>query len=143
MDSLHEIIVSAPAARVYEVWTTDDGVRSWWTGRTRMAGSSGVHVFGFDGASVEFHFRIDEQKPGERLLWTGVEGPHMPGEWIGTKIDVQIAEVAPGKTRLRFAHRNWKNTEGAFCMCNTTWGELMYRLRDACEGRGRGPLFPG
>jgi len=141
MDSLHEITVSATPAQVYDAWTTDAGLRSWWTSRTRAAQGGGVHVFAFHGGSVEFHFRIDEQKPGTRVLWTGVEGPGMPAEWVGTRIDVEITPASDGKTRLRFAHRNWKNAEGAFCACNTTWGELMYRLRDACEGHGRGPLF--
>jgi hypothetical protein len=71
-----------------------------------------------------------------------VEGPKAPGEWPGTRITAELAP-AEGGTRLRFAHRGWVSAEGAFAMCNTTWGELMHRLRDTAEGKGRGPLFAG
>jgi hypothetical protein len=90
---------------------------------------------------VRFHFRVDEQVPGERVLWTGVPGEGMPAEWIGTQIVVSIAKVDGGRTRLRFRHAAWKSADGMYAVCNTTWGELMYRLRDWCEKKGRGPLF--
>jgi len=67
----------------------------------------------------------------------------MPAEWVDTKIDVHISRASDGRTRLQFAHRDWRSAEGFYCVCNTTWGELLYRLRDWCEGRPRGPLFSG
>jgi hypothetical protein len=79
--------------------------------------------------------------PASRVRWVGVSGPGMPDEWIGTVIDVHIAPLPDGRTRLQFAHRNWRAIDGAYCICNTTWGELMYRLKDYAEGRSRGPLF--
>src|ERR1041385_4412074 len=144
MDSLHEIPVMAPPARVFDAWTTRDGLAAWWTSDVTVpSGGAGEYAFGFDGGKVKFHFRLDEERPGERVLWTGVSGPGMPEEWIGTQIDARISKTADGHTRLQFAHRNWKTAEGFYCVCNTTWGELMYRLRDYCEGRPRGPLFTG
>jgi hypothetical protein len=29
----------------------------------------------------------------------------------------------------------------AIYSCNTTWGELMFRLKSVAEGKPRGPLF--
>jgi uncharacterized protein YndB with AHSA1/START domain len=141
-DSIHEIPISADPQKVYAAWTTREGLCAWWTARARIEGRiGGENVFVFDEGTVEFHFRIDEQIPGERVLWTGVAGQGMPGEWIGTRIEVHIAKLADGRTRLRFAHAGWESTQGMYAVCNTTWGELMYRLRDWCEGKGRGPLF--
>jgi uncharacterized protein YndB with AHSA1/START domain len=146
MDSLHEIAVAAPPSRVFDAWTTRDGLRAWWTGDVTVPGprpgdTGGSYVFGFDSGRVQFHFRVDENAPGERVVWTGVEGPGMPSEWVGTKIEVRLSKAGDGRTRMLFAHRGWRSAEGAYCSCNTTWGELMYRLRDDCEGRPRGPLF--
>jgi uncharacterized protein YndB with AHSA1/START domain len=143
MDSLHEIPISAPPARVYETWTTAAGLRAWWTADVTVpTGESGHYVFGFDGGRVKFHFRVDKEVASEIVHWTGVPGPGMPDEWIGTEIDVRLS-AGGGGTRMRVAHRNWRSIEGAYCVCNTTWGELMYRIRDYCEGRPRGPLFVG
>jgi uncharacterized protein YndB with AHSA1/START domain len=141
MDSLHEIAIAAPAAKVFQAWTTAEGLRAWWTSDvTTPRGSDGDYVFRFDGG-VAFHFHVEEEVPGERVLWRGVEGPGMPAEWVGTKIDVHLSHASDGRTRLQFAHRDWRSADGFYCVCNTTWGELVYRLRDWCEGRSRGPLF--
>jgi uncharacterized protein YndB with AHSA1/START domain len=141
-DSLHEIPIEADPNTVYQAWTTAKGLSSWWTKDSRGGGSGKPNVFVFDGGNVEFHFRVDGQVPGKAVRWTGIKAEKMPDEWVGTKIEVDIAPANRG-SRLRFGHKGWKTTEGMYCVCNTTWGELMYRLRDYCEGKGRGPLFPG
>jgi uncharacterized protein YndB with AHSA1/START domain len=143
-DSLHEINIAASVRKVYDAWTTEQGLCAWWTAKAKVSSTQGqINVFAFDGGAVEFHFRIDEQTPERRVLWTGVSADKMPDEWVGTKIDVRLNELEGGRTRMRFAHRDWQSTDGAFAFCNSTWGELMHRLRDYCEGRGRGPLFSG
>ena len=35
----------------------------------------------------------------------------------------------------------WRSTEGYFAVCNSTWGELMYRLKDYVEGKRPGPRW--
>ena len=64
-------------------------------------------------------------------------------EWNGTKI---VFGLAPndGRTVLRFSHAGWLSDSDYFVSCNTTWGELMFRLKAAAEGKAPGPLFsPG
>ncbi len=142
-DSLHDITIAASPARTFELLTTRDGLRAWWTGDSRAEPRVGhVNVFGFGGGEVEFHFRVDEHVPASRLAWTGIAAPKVPSEWVGTRITADL-EAVNGKTRLRFGHRGWASGEGAYALCNTTWGHLMYLLRDAAEGRGREPLFAG
>jgi len=140
-DSLHEISIAAPVERVFAAWTTADGLASWWTSDCRVAKEvGGENVFGFQGHTVLFHFHIDALAAPHHVQWTGVAGPGMPDEWIGTTIDVRLISQKGG-TRVRFSHRDWRSADGSFRACNTTWGELLYRLRDACEGREPGPLF--
>jgi uncharacterized protein YndB with AHSA1/START domain len=144
VDSLHEILVAAPATKVFQAWTTTEGLRGWWSGdAVAPKASEGEYVLRFDSGRVAFHFRMVEEVPGERVVWIGVDGPGMPSEWVGTRIDVRLSGASDGRTRLLFAHRDWRSAEGAYRICNTSWGELMYRLRDWCEGRSRGPLFAG
>lgn len=42
---------------------------------------------------------------------------------------------------LRFSHAGWQAETEYFVSCNTTWGELMFRLKAAAEGKNPGPLF--
>jgi hypothetical protein len=43
--------------------------------------------------------------------------------------------------QLDFRHANWQDPTPYFVSCNTTWGALMFRLKNAAEGRSAGPLF--
>jgi uncharacterized protein YndB with AHSA1/START domain len=142
-DSLHDVTIAAPPERVFELLTTESGLRAWWTAGSRAAPAPGsVNVFAFDGGAIEFHFRVDESLAPRRLAWTCLAAPKVPAEWVGTRITAELGAEG-GSTRLRFAHRGWASDQGAYAMCNTTWGHLMHRLRDAAEGRGPGPYFPG
>ena len=42
-------------------------------------------------------------------------------------------------TILRFAQSKCKAYSDLCATCNSTWGELMYRLKDYVEGRNPGP----
>jgi hypothetical protein len=61
-------------------------------------------------------------------------------EWDGTRIVFDLKEDK-GKTTVRFAHADWKAETDYFVSCNTTWGELMFRLKAAAQGKAPGPLF--
>jgi uncharacterized protein YndB with AHSA1/START domain len=140
---MHEIHINASPETVYKAWTTEEGLSSWWTGNSHAPNKVGkINVFVFDGGSVEFHFQVDQQKSGQYIHWTGVKSEKMPDEWVDTVIEVELQKTEHG-TRMRFQHKNWKTDQGMYCVCNTTWGELMYRLKDYCENDGRGPLFNG
>jgi hypothetical protein len=45
------------------------------------------------------------------------------------------------KTTVRFTRADWKEETDYFVSCTTTWGELMFRLKAAAEGKAPGPLF--
>jgi hypothetical protein len=47
----------------------------------------------------------------------------------------------PSGTLVRFAHAGWQAETDYFTSCHTTWGELVFRLKAAAEGKSRGPLF--
>jgi hypothetical protein len=83
--------------------------------------------------------KITELSPNERVVW------HCIGdvpEWKGTELTWELEQTGEG-TVLRFRHAKWKSTGGMFALCNSTWGALMYRLRDWAEGGQPGPLFKG
>lgn len=61
-------------------------------------------------------------------------------EWAGTRIVFRLQGRGTG-TPLRFAHAGWQSETDYFVSCNTTWGELMFRLKSAAERKSRGPLF--
>ena len=59
-------------------------------------------------------------------------------EWNGTVLTWDL--TPDGKaTTVRFVHGQWKTFSDYCAMCNSTWGELMYRLKDYLEGKNPGP----
>jgi uncharacterized protein YndB with AHSA1/START domain len=140
-DILQRIAISAPPEKILPLITTADGFRAWWTQDVDAKPEKDtVNHFRFHGGEVEFPFRVDEISPS-RVAWTCIEGPKVPAEWLGTKVSFDLIPAASGGVDLRFAHANWREADQNYAQCNTVWGDLMHRLRDAAEGRGRGPYF--
>jgi hypothetical protein len=61
-------------------------------------------------------------------------------EWGGTRLTFRLEARGSGSV-LRFTHGGWRYESEYFLSCNTTWGELMFKLKSASEGKSRGPLF--
>jgi uncharacterized protein YndB with AHSA1/START domain len=134
----HEIQITTASDKVYQALTTQAGLRSWWTADSHAEPRVGSTAeFGFNKKSVVFKMRIDELTPGQRVVWSCV-GDH--DEWRGTKLTWDISHK-DGVTTLRFNHNNWRSATDFFASCNSTWGMLMYRLKDAVEGKSPGPYW--
>jgi uncharacterized protein YndB with AHSA1/START domain len=132
----HQIPIKAAAEKVYAAITTQAGLRGWWTADTQADEKAGGKAeFGFDKRGMVFRMTIEKLDPGKRVVWS-CHGDHP--EWDGT---VLTWELSPqdGSTTLRFNHSNWKAASDFYATCNSSWGELMHRLRDYAEGRNPGP----
>ena len=132
----HQIPIEAPAQRVYDAVGTQAGMRGWWTADTRMDEKPGGRAeFGFEQRQMIFRMTIEELEPGRRVVMR-CSGDHP--DWSGTTLTWEIA-AQDGGSVLRFTHGGWKSTGDYYASCNSTWGELMYRLKDYVEGRKPGP----
>lgn len=133
---LHEIAIEAPPEKVYPAVATQKGLRGWWTADTTAEEQVGGKAeFGFDKRTLVFRMTIEELAPPKHVVWS-CHGDHE--EWKGTKLIWDIAASDEGSV-LRFRHANWKERSSFFATCNSTWGELMYRLKAYAEGKNPGP----
>jgi hypothetical protein len=82
-----------------------------------------------------FRMRIDALGPGRRVRMT-CSGDHP--EWAGTTLEWEV-DAAPDGATLRFSHRGWREITPFAASCNSTWGELMFRLKSHVEGGRPGP----
>ena len=133
---IHQITVKAPPEKAYAAVATEQGLRGWWTADTTAGDKVGGKAqFGFDKRGLLFHMTIDALDPGKRVVWT-CHGDHP--EWTGTLLTWEFIPKEQA-TIVRFTHSQWKAFTEFCAMCNSTWGELMYRLKDYVEGRDPGP----
>ena len=91
---------------------------------------------GFFNRTTVYRLRLETDQAPVHAEWVCETGD----EWNGTHIRFRLEGRASG-TLLRFTHAGWRSESDYFLSCNTTSGELMFRLKSAAEGKPRGPLF--
>jgi uncharacterized protein YndB with AHSA1/START domain len=132
----HLIAIDTPPARVYSALATQSGLRGWWTADGVADDKVGGKAeFGFEKRAAVYRMTILMLDPPKRVIWKcNGDG----AEWNGTTLTWSIEPEGSG-SRLRFTHSGWKEMTDMVALCNSTWGELMYRLKDYVEGRNPGP----
>ena len=138
-EMLHQIQIQAAPRVMRDALITAAALCAWLTGDSIARPEVGsVADFGFGNRATVFRMKIVELGDA-RVVWLCLDGND---EWRGTRMAWGLA--AEGETSvLHFRHAGWASDGGWFAPCNTTWGALMYRLKDHCEGRAPGPLFSG
>jgi Activator of Hsp90 ATPase homolog 1-like protein len=133
-DIEHLIRIAAPSTTILPLVATADGLRQWWAEDVVAGPGDTVKLGFFDRATVY------ELTPEGQALPIVAWRCHSGDEWRDTLL--RFALTSSGEaTALRFTHAGWKARTEYFDSCNTTWGELMYRLKATAEGGSRGPLF--
>jgi uncharacterized protein YndB with AHSA1/START domain len=133
-DIQHTIQIAAKPEIVYPLVATGKGFGQWWAADVTEAG--GVVELGFFNRNTVYRLRLKDSEPPAHAEWVCETGD----EWHGTQIGFRLLETKSG-TQVRFTHGSWRSETDYFVNCNTTWGELMFRLKAAAEGKSRGPLF--
>jgi hypothetical protein len=133
-DIRHAIQIAARPEAVYLLCATARGFEQWWA--ADVTERDGVVELGFFNRTTIYRLRRQTANPPYLVEWVCETG----NEWEGTQIIFRL-EAAGSNTMLRFFHKGWQSETDYFISCNTTWGELMFRLKGAAEGKSPGPLF--
>jgi uncharacterized protein YndB with AHSA1/START domain len=132
----HQIPIEVSPEKVYSALVTERGLRSWWTVDTKVQGGVGGQAeFGFLRRQLVFRMKMEKLDPGKLVIWS-CHGDHP--EWAGTTLTWTIAGDN-GNSVLRLTHSGWKEISEFCAICNSSWGELMYRIKNYLEGRQPGP----
>jgi uncharacterized protein YndB with AHSA1/START domain len=135
-DLHHQIPIQVAPENVFAAIATQSGMRSWWTADTQMEERIGGQAeFGFERRQIVFRMTIEKLDPSKQVVMTCC-GDHP--EWNGTRLTWTLTHDN-GVTTVRFNHSGWKAATEFYATCNSTWGELMYRLKDTLEGKHPGP----
>jgi hypothetical protein len=133
-DIRHSVPIAAKLEAIYPLIATAKGFGQWWA--TDITEPAGAVELGFFNRATVYRLRLTVDKPPSHAEWICETGE----EWSGTHLVFRL-ETGGSATLLRFTHGGWQSETDYFASCNTTWGELMYRLKSVAEGKPRGPLF--
>ncbi len=129
----HYLIIKAPAEKVYEAITSQQGLRDWWTTGTDAKPKIGyINHFKFGKEYFNKMKIVNLESPNE-VLWECIDGDK---EWLGTNISFELIKNDESTT-LRFSHTNWADETDFFASCTYHWGRYMESLKLLCEtGKG-------
>lgn len=132
----HSILIAASPERIFPLVSSGRGFSQWWAADVSETGKDGILDLGFFNRSTLYRLKASRIVAPAEAEWLCLSGK----EWDGTTISFKLAPSGAG-TLLQFAHADWRSETDYFVSCNTTWGELMFRLKAAAEGKTPGPLF--
>jgi uncharacterized protein YndB with AHSA1/START domain len=130
----HMIQISASPDVIYPLISTAKGMAQWWA--EDASELDGKIELAFFNRNTIYRLKPEVLESPRRAEWTCETG----AEWEGTRLVFSIEPAKNGST-LRFTHAGWKADTDYYVSCTTAWGELIFRLKSAAEGKGRGPLF--
>jgi uncharacterized protein YndB with AHSA1/START domain len=133
-DIKHAIQIAAKPETIYPLVATAQGLGRWWA--ADITESAGTVDLGFFNRATVYKLKLEIDRPPAQAEWLCQSGD----EWGGTHILFRIEAHGAG-CLLRFTHAGWRTETDYFTSCNTTWGQLMFRLKAAAEGKSSGPLF--
>ena len=135
-DIRQSIVIDSPPDRVYPLIASGSGFARWWAADVTQHDADGITELGFFSRATIFRLKLLRATAPIETDWLCQSG----GEWQETKLQFRL-QPNDRRTLLRFTHAGWRCETDYFVSCNTTWGELMFRLKAAAEGKPVQPLF--
>lgn len=116
----HLFHVDAPKQKVFEAISTIDGLSKWWTLETSgNADVGGIIRFRFGNMGPDM--RVTAKQAHEKITWECIAASL---GWVGHTFLFDLDENE-GKTRVRFSHDGWKETDDFYAACCFSWGRYM------------------
>jgi uncharacterized protein YndB with AHSA1/START domain len=133
----HSISIDTSPERIFPLISSGHGFSKWWAADVTEDVPRNIVTLGFFNRTTVYDLH-----PARILEPTLAEWECQSGEeWKGTVLLFDLLAQKEGRTLLRFSHMDWRAETDYFVACTTTWGELMFRLKAAAEGKSPGPLF--
>jgi hypothetical protein len=141
----HEVWINAPSGKIYSAISTAEGIGTWWDKQTPVQTPEGLvleHNPGPEHGIVKL--KVLDQIPDKRVEWECISAhpkTSPASAWTGTHITFEISRrlVPPWATQktemgiVSFRHSGWDEKSEFFGFCNTAWGEVLQKLKTACE----------
>jgi len=134
-----EVVVPAPREAVWEVWTTQDGVKTWFAPQADVLGRPGgaYELYFLDFAPLGSRGSegcvVLSTEPFERFSFSWNFPPDMPSiRNARTRVDVRFAPHGEGETRVTLRQTGWREGEDwdqGYVYFDRAWGVVLDRLR--------------
>jgi len=132
----HQLLIDAPASRVYEAIATADGISTWWDPQTPRQTDRGLvleHNPGPEHGIVQL--RVVDRVPNTRVEWECVSthpASSPASAWTGTHF---IFELSPrdGTTEVDFRQTGYDERSSFFTANREAWLQVLQNLKRVVE----------
>ncbi|MGI9265015.1 MAG: SRPBCC family protein [Gammaproteobacteria bacterium] len=135
---LKTVMVEAPVEQVWEAWTTENGLQSFFARRAIVElQTDGRYELLFfpenpEGQRGEEGARLLAIEPDQRLVFTWSAPPNWPRiREMRTVVEVTLSSIEEGQTEVRLRHTLWgdgPDWDEVFTYFDGAWSVVLKRL---------------
>ncbi len=134
-DILHDFLIKAPAARVFQAVSTPAQLDQWWTKRSAGQPTQGAEYELWFGPQYDWRARVTHCVPSKAFEFEIVRAVE---DWTGTRVGFQLAS-ADGATQVRFHHLGWPKLSEHYRVSCYCWAMYLRVLKRYLEHGERVP----
>lgn len=137
----HQVVIDAPAAKVYEAIATAEKIGTWWDKQTPTQTDRGLvleHNPGPEHGVVKL--RVVKQVPNKRIEWECISThpkSSPASAWTGTHFIFEIVSVDSKHTKVDFSQTDYDERSEFFSFNNSAWAEVLQNLKQVMESQHR------
>lgn len=126
---LHQFNVEAPTKKIFEAFTSQDGLNSWWTLQSAGKPEKGnIYTFYF---GEKYDWRAEVVKVNRTsLTWKMTQAMD---DWMPTKVGFKLVKNGKNSTTVQFSHDGWRKANEHFAITSFCWGQLLQGLKNFVE----------
>jgi uncharacterized protein YndB with AHSA1/START domain len=130
-DIIHEFFVNASPARVFEMFSTADGLNRWWTKEASGEPKLNAEFRLYFGPGYDWRAKATRYVPGSEFELQMTEA-HV--DWAKSCVGCRLTPEGEGKTRVLFYHNGWPEANEHWrvsCYCWAMYLRVLRRQRRA------------
>jgi uncharacterized protein YndB with AHSA1/START domain len=132
-DILHEFTVKSPRDRVFEMFSTPEGLDRWWTKSSSGEPRVGAIYTLYFGPEFDWRATVTRCTPGETFEFQ-MRDSHP--DWDHTLVGCELYRDEGSGSRVRFHHTGWPTTNEHWrvsCYCWAMYLRVMRRYLEHGE----------
>jgi uncharacterized protein YndB with AHSA1/START domain len=129
-DIIHEFFVNASPARVFEMFSTAEGLNRWWTKEASGERKLNAEFRLYFGPKYDWRAKVTRCVPGSEFELQMTEA-HV--DWAKSRVGCRLTPEGEGKTRVFFYHNGWPEPNEHWRVSNYCWAMYLRLLRRNVE----------
>jgi uncharacterized protein YndB with AHSA1/START domain len=129
-DIIQEFTMKAPPERVFEMFSTPDGLDRWWTKSSSGEPKEGAEYTLSFGPGYDWRGTVTRCVPSSAVEFL-MHDSH--ADWDGTRLGCELKPEAPGVTRVCFYHTGWPEGNEHWRVSCHCWAMYLRVLRRYLE----------